>query len=51
MLRVGEAFEEAVGGAKRGEGEFWTIDERRKALVMTLAGFAEEHRLDGAARM
>jgi hypothetical protein len=49
MLRVGEAFEEAVGGAKRGEGHLRAVDERRETFVMTLAGFAEEHSLNRTA--
>ena len=49
MLRVGEALEEAVGGAKRREAHFRAINERRKALVVALARFAEEHSLDRAS--
>jgi hypothetical protein len=49
MLGIGETFEEAVGGAERGEAEFGAIDQRGEALAVTLAGFAEEHGLDGAA--
>src|SRR5271168_1523299 len=49
MLGVGKAFEEAVGGAKRGKSHFWPVDQRSESLVMTFAGFAEEDRFDGAA--
>jgi hypothetical protein len=49
MIGVGKAFEEAVGGAKRGKGHFRSVDQRSEALVMTFAGFAEEDRFDGAA--
>jgi hypothetical protein len=48
MLGVGKAFEEAVGGAKRGKSHFWPVNQRRESLVMTFAGFAEKDRFDGA---
>ena len=49
MLGVGEAFEEAVGCAEDGEGYLWAVDKRGQALVMALAGFAEEDGFDAAA--
>jgi hypothetical protein len=49
VLRVGKAFEEAVGSAEDGESHFGPIDEGGEAFVMALAGFAEEHGLNAAA--
>jgi hypothetical protein len=49
MLRVGEAIEEAIGGAKNGESNFRSVNEMSEAFVVTLACFAEENGLDGAA--
>src|SRR5690242_8809720 len=49
MLGVGKALEETVSGAQSGKGYLGAVDKRREALVMTLAGFAEKHGLDGAA--
>jgi hypothetical protein len=49
VLGVGKAFEEAVGGPQRGKSHLWPVNQRRESLVMTLAGFAEEDRFDGAA--
>jgi len=49
MFGVGEALEEAVSGAKNGEARLGAVDERREALVMALAGLAEEHGMDGAS--
>src|SRR5215472_19277631 len=49
MLRVGESFKEAIGGAKRGKGHLRAVDQRRESFVMALAGFAEEHGLNSAA--
>ncbi len=46
---VGEAFKEAVSGAKDGKGHFWAVDERGETFVMAFAGFAEEHGLNAAA--
>ncbi len=50
MLGVGNAFEEAVGGAQGGESHFRPADERSEAIVVALAGFGEEDGLDAAAR-
>ncbi len=49
MLGVGKAFEEAVGGAQNGESHFRPANKRSEAIVMALAGFAEENRFDAAA--
>ncbi len=49
MLGVGKTFKEAIGRAKRRKTYLGPVDQRREAFVMALAGFAEEHRLDGAA--
>jgi len=48
MLGIGEAFEEAVGGAKDGKSHFGAVDEGREAFVMALAGFAEKYGLNAA---
>src|SRR6266851_6992875 len=48
MFRVGEAFKEAVGRAEHGKSHFGPVDEGRETLVMTFAGFAEEHGLNAA---
>src|SRR5882762_3868223 len=49
MLSVGHALEEAVGGTQNRNCDFRAIDQRRQPFAMALAGFAEEHRFDGAA--
>ena len=49
MLGVGEAFEEAVGGAQFGKSHFGPVDKRGEAFVMAFAGFAEEDGFDAAA--
>jgi hypothetical protein len=49
MFGVGEAFEEAIGGAEHGEGDFGPADERSEVVVMALARFAEKDRLDAAS--
>jgi hypothetical protein len=49
VLGVGEAFEEAIGGAQLGKGHFGPVDERSEALAMAFAGFAEEDSIDAAA--
>src|SRR5215472_932815 len=49
MLGVGEALEEAVGRAQRRESYLRAVDQRGETSVMAVAGFAEEHRLNGAA--
>jgi len=48
MLSVGDAFEEAVGGAKDGEADVRAADERGEAFAMAFAGFAEEDGFDAA---
>jgi hypothetical protein len=48
MLRVGKAFEEAVGSMQRGKSDFRPANKRSETIVMALAGFAEENRLDAA---
>src|SRR5580692_155791 len=50
MFGVGKAFEEAVGGAQRGKSHFRAANQRSEALVMALAGFAEENRINAATR-
>jgi hypothetical protein len=50
MLGVGEALEEAVGGAEDEKSHFGTVDEGRETFVMALAGFAKEHSLHAAPR-
>jgi len=48
VFGVGEAFEEAVGGAEDGKSDFRPVDEGGETFVMALAGFAEEPRADAA---
>jgi hypothetical protein len=48
MLGVGNAFEEAIGGAKDGEAYVGAADEWGEALAMAFAGFAEEDGFDAA---
>jgi len=48
MFGVGDAFEEAIGGAEDGEAGVRTADERDEAFAMAFAGFAEEDGLDAA---
>ena len=50
VLRVGNAFEEAVVGEQRGEAHLRTVDQRSEAFAVALAGFAKKHRLNRAAR-
>ena len=50
MLGVGETLEKTIGGSQDREGDFGRIDERSESLMVALASFAEEHRLDAAAR-
>ena len=49
MLSVGQTLEEAVSSSQRGKAYFRAVDEGREALVMALAGFAEQQGLDPAA--
>src|SRR6266852_3122491 len=49
MFGVGEAFEEAVGGAQDGKSHFGPVDEGGETVVMAFAGFAEKHGLNAAA--
>ena len=49
MFGVGEAFEEAIRGAKDGKSHFGPIDKGGETLVMAFAGFAEEYSLNAAA--
>src|SRR5579863_1115804 len=49
MLGVGEALEEAIGGAQLGKSHFGPVDERGEAFAMAFAGFAEEDSFDAAA--
>src|SRR6266478_6414724 len=49
VLRVGEAFKEAVRGVKDGKSHFGAVDEGGETLVMAFTGFAEEHGLNAAA--
>ena len=49
VLRVGEAFKEAIRSAKDGKSHFGTVDEGGETLVMAFAGFAEEYSLNGAS--
>src|SRR6266852_2081701 len=49
MLGVGEALEEAVGGAQDGKSHFGAVDEGGESFMMALAGFAEEHGLNAAS--
>jgi len=48
MFGVGDALEEAIGGAENGEADVWTADERGETLAVALAGFAEEDGGDAA---
>ena len=48
MFGIGDALEEAVGGAEDGEAGVWTADERGEALAVAFAGFAEEDGFDAA---
>ena len=50
MFGVGDAFEEAVGGAEDGEACIGAADERGQAFAVTLAGFAEKDGFDAAGR-
>ena len=49
VFGVGDAFEEAVGGFKDGEGHFGAGDQVRKFILVACAGFAEEDGFDLAA--
>ena len=49
VLRVGEAFKEAVGGAKDGKSHFSPVDEGSETFVMAFAGFAKEYGLNAAS--
>ncbi len=48
MFGVGDALEEAVGGAEDGEADVGAADERGEALAVAFAGFAEENGCDAA---
>jgi hypothetical protein len=48
MFRVGEAFEQAVGGAKNGKSDLGAVNIGSEALVVALAGLAEENCFDWA---
>ena len=49
MLGVGDALEQAIGGAQDRDSDFGAIDQRREAFMVAFAGFAEEDGLDRAA--
>src|SRR5580700_1888705 len=49
MLGVGQALEEAVGGAQGWKSHFRPADERSETFVVAFAGFAEEYGFDAAA--
>src|SRR5438094_9893684 len=49
VLRVSEAFEQAIRGAEDRKSHFRPVDKGGEAFVMAFAGFAEEHRLNVAA--
>jgi hypothetical protein len=49
MFGVGEALEEAVGGAQLRKSHFGPVDERGEAFAMAFAGFTEEDSFDAAA--
>ena len=49
MLGVSDAFEEAVGGVKDREGDFFAVEIRCEARVMAATGFGEEDGFDAAA--
>src|SRR5256885_321069 len=51
MLRVGDSLEETVGRAQNRERNFRPIQVWRKAFVVALARFAEEHSVNAAARI
>jgi len=48
MFGVGDALEEAIGGAENGKADVGTADERGEALAVAFAGFAEEDGGDAA---
>jgi len=48
MFGIGDALEEAVGGAENGEAGVWAADERCETFAVAFAGFAEEDTLDAA---
>lgn len=48
VFRIGKTFEQAIGGAQYWKSHFRLVDEGREALVMTFAGFTEEHGLNAA---
>jgi len=48
MFSVGDAFEEAIGGAEYGEADVRTADERGEAFAVAFAGFTEENSFDAA---
>ena len=49
MLGVGDAFEETVGGVENGKRDFFAVEIRSEAGVMTTAGFGEENSSHAAA--
>jgi len=48
MLGVGDALEEAIGGAEDGEAGVGAADERGETLAVAFPGFAEEDGFDAA---
>lgn len=48
IFRVGDAFEEAVGGVEDGDGDLRAIEVRSEASVMAGTGFAEKYGADRA---
>jgi hypothetical protein len=49
MFGVGEALEEAVGGAQGGKSDFWPADQRGETIAVAFAGLAKEDCFNGAA--
>jgi hypothetical protein len=49
VLGVGDALEQAIGGAQDRDRDFRAVDQRREAFVMAFAGFAEQDGLDWTA--
>jgi hypothetical protein len=49
MFGVSDAFEEAVGGVKDGEGDFFAVEIGSEAGVMAASGFGKENGSDAAA--
>ena len=47
LFRIRDAFKEAIGGTKNGNGNFAPIEVLREARMVAFTGFTEKHGADG----